>query len=74
MKWSNRTKRSFFLVIGIALCFVVLGTSVFAAALSDSQSDDYYAQYLQIAEEVNDLKLGARSMSFRRIRLLKMIG
>ena len=58
MKWSNRTKRSFFLVIGIALCFVVLGTSVFAAALSDSQRDDYYAQYLQIAEEVNDLKLG----------------
>ena len=41
MNWSNRTKRSFFLVIGIALCFVILGTSVFAAALSDSQGRDY---------------------------------
>ena len=27
--------------------------------LSDSQKDDYYAQYLQIIKEVNALKLGS---------------
>ncbi len=60
MKNNKRIKRSFFLVISIVLCFVVSGTSVFAGTLSDSQKDSYYEQYLQIAEEVNELQLGSK--------------
>ncbi len=59
MKKNNRTKRLFFLVISIVLCFSVSGISAFASELSDSQKDDYYAQYLQIIKEVNALKLGS---------------